>query len=196
MHTMERYFTTGNKMEITDELAEGLLRCVKEQAIILHKNPQDKKARAEVMWASSLAHNGLTGCGNTSNDFATHRLEHELGGMFGVTHGAGLSAVWGSWARYVMDNCMDRFVRFAEKVMGIQPGADKKETALKGIEAMEDFYRSINMPTNLSELGVSPTDDQLKEMARRCKEAVGGKVGSAKVLYEEDFYNIYKAANK
>lgn len=200
MHTMERYFTSGNKMEITDELAEGLLRCVKKNALILKKDPTDIKARSEVMWASSLAHNGLTGCGNTANDFATHRLEHELGGMFGVTHGAGLTAVWGSWARYVLDDCLDRFVRFAVNVMGVTYAGDGKEdrhlTALRGIEAMEAFYREIGMPTTLSELGVSPTEEQFQELARRCRDAVGGKIGSAKVLYEQDLYNIYKGANK
>ena len=101
MHTMERYFTNGGNMEITDALAEGLLRTVMKNAVTLHRNPGDVDARGEVMWAGSLAHNDLTGCGNDGGDFMSHKLEHELGGMFDVTHGAGLAAIWPSWARYV-----------------------------------------------------------------------------------------------
>ncbi|MGI6177809.1 MAG: iron-containing alcohol dehydrogenase [Eubacterium sp.] len=196
MHTMERYFTRKGSMEITDALAEGLMRTVMEQAVILHTDPANYDARAVVMWASSLAHNGLTGCGNGGNDFATHRLEHELGGMFNVTHGAGLCAVWGSWARYVYKDCLPRFVRFAEKVHGIEHTETDEETALKGIEAQEAFYRSIGMPTDIRELGIDPTEDQLREMAHRCSIAVGGKIGAAKELREEDMYEIYKMALK
>lgn len=194
MHTMERYFTNGGNMEITDALAEGLLRTVMRHALVLRRNPADYEARAEVMWASSLAHNGLTGCGNGGNDFATHRIEHELGGMFNVTHGAGLTAVWGTWARYVHRDCLPRFVKFAVNVMGIAPQGTDEATALSGIAAMEDFFRAIGMPVSITELGVSPTDAQLREMAARCRDAVGGHCGSAKVLYEQDFYNIYKGA--
>ena len=112
MHTMERYFTNGGNMEITDALAEGLLRTVMENAVKLHHEPGDYDARAEIMWAGSLAHNDLTGCGNGGGDFMSHKLEHELGGMFDVTHGAGLAALWPSWARYVYKECLPRFVRY------------------------------------------------------------------------------------
>lgn len=196
MHTMERYFTNGDKLEITDALAEGLLRTVMCQAEILHQRPNDLNARTEIMWAGSLAHNGLTGCGNTMNDFSSHRLEHEMGGMFDVTHGAGLAAIWPSWARYVMKDCLPRFVRFATKVMGVELMASDEETALAGICAMEDFYHRIGMPTNFSELGIQPTDAQLEEMADRCEKAVGGWLGSAKKLYRDDMLAIYKLANK
>lgn len=127
MHTMERYFVQGDAMEITDSIAEGLLRTVMAQALILRDDPQNYDARAEVMWAGSLSHNGLTGCGHSESDFASHRLEHELGGMFDVAHGAGLAAVWGSWARYVYQNCMPRFVRFAHNVMGVELGLSDDE---------------------------------------------------------------------
>ena len=96
MHTMERYFTNGGNMELTDALAEGLLRTVMKNAVILHTDPANYEARAEVMWAGSLSHNGLTGCGIASGDFMSHKLEHEMGGMFDVTHGAGLAALWPS----------------------------------------------------------------------------------------------------
>ena len=195
MHTMERYFVNSGTMELTDALAEGLLRTVMAQAVILRDDPKNYDARAEVMWAGSLSHNGLTGCGHSESDFASHRLEHELGGMFDVAHGAGLAAVWGSWARYVYKNCLPRFVRFARNVMGVEAGLSDEETALRGIENMEDFFRSIHMPTSLSELGVHPTEAQLCELARKCKIAVGGLLGSARRLDESDMLAIYKMAN-
>ncbi len=194
MHTMERYFTSKGNMELTDAIAEALLRTVIKNAQILHKDPGNYDARAEIMWAGSLAHNDLTGCGNGGGDFVTHELEHEMGGMFDVTHGAGLAAVWPSWARYVCASILPRFVRYAVNVMGVEPGATDAETAEKGIRAMEDFYRSIGMPTNMRELGIAPTDAQLRAMAASCAQACGGSKGSARVLFEEDMYNIYKMA--
>ena len=194
MHTMERYFVNGHRMEITDAIAEGLLKTVMRYAVVLRDDPENYEARAEIMWAGSLSHNGLTGCGNDAGDWACHRLEHELGAMYDVTHGAGLTAVWGSWARYVMSSCLTRFVRFAMYVHGIKPCATDEETALKGIEAMEDFFRSIGMPTNLKELGVEPSEDDIRLLAKNCAIATGGKIGSAKVLREEDMANIFRMA--
>lgn len=194
MHTMERYFTNGGNMEITDSIAEALMRTVMANAKILHADPQNYEARAEVMWAGSLAHNNLTGCGNDGGDFATHMLEHEIGGMFDVTHGAGLAAVWPSWAKYVYKNALPRFVRYALNVMQVEPGGTDEETALKGISAMEEFYHSIGMPVNMKELGVEPADKQIHEMAVRCAKACGGKKGSAKILHQDDMEEIYRLA--
>ena len=197
MHTMERYFTNGGNMELTDSMAEALLRTVKENAKILARDPKNYDARAEVMWAGSLSHNGLTGCGNDGGDWMTHKLEHELGGLYDVAHGAGLAAIWGSWARYVYKNCLPRFKRYAINVMGIAPNAGSdEEIALKGIEAMEDFYREIKMPTNLRELGVNATDDDLKLMAHKCAVGVNGGKGSARFLEEEDMLEIYKMSRE
>ncbi|MCQ2483437.1 MAG: iron-containing alcohol dehydrogenase [Clostridia bacterium] len=197
MHTMERYFTNGGNMELTDSLAEALLRTVIKNAKILHSNPDNYDARAEIMWAGSLAHNDLTGCGNDGGDFASHMLEHEMGGMFDVTHGAGLAAIWPSWARYVYKDCLPRFVRYAKNVMEIHVSeSDSDEAiALKGIEAMEDFYHSIGMPVNFKELGIAPTDAQIEEMASSCYNACGGPKGSAKLLDLDDMIQIYKMAN-
>ncbi len=192
MHTMERYFTNGGNMEITDSMAEALLRTVKENAKILVRDPKNYDARAEVMWAGSLSHNGLTGCGNDGGDWMTHKLEHELGGLYDVAHGAGLAAIWGSWARYVYKNCLPRFKRFAINVMGVPATGTDEEIALKGIEAMEDFYREIKMPTNLRELGVNATEDDLKLMAHKCAVGVNGGKGSARFLREEDMLEIYR----
>ncbi len=192
MHTMERYFTNGGNMELTDSIAEALLRTVKENAKILVKDPKNYDARAEIMWAGSLSHNGLTGCGNDGGDWMTHKLEHELGGLYDVAHGAGLAAVWGSWARYVYKNCLPRFKRYAVNVMGVQASGTDEEIAVKGIEATEAFFREIKMPTNLRELGVNASDGDLKLMAHKCAVGVNGAKGSAKLLREEDMLEIYR----
>lgn len=196
MHTMERYFTNGGNMEITDALAEGLLRTVMENAKILHTEPDNYDARAEIMWVGSLAHNDLTGCGNDGGDFMSHKLEHELGGMFDVTHGAGLAAIWPSWARYVYKYCLPRFVKYAKNVMGVTAGGSDEETALLGIKAMEEFYQSIGMPVNLKELGIHPTEEQIREMAEGCLKASGSATGSAKKLDLQDMIRIYQMANE
>ncbi len=194
MHTMERYFTNGGNMEITDALAEGLLRTVMKNAVKPHHNPGDYDARAEIMWAGSLAHNDLTGCGNDGGDFMSHKLEHELGGMFDVTHRAGLAAIWPSWARYVCNECLSRFVRYARNVMGIAAEGSDEEIAEAGIRGMEEFYHSIGMPVNLEELGIHPTDRQIEEMAERCMAACGSHTGSAKKLAKDDMIRIYTNA--
>ena len=194
MHTMERYLGHGDTMELTDALAEGLLRTVMKDAVILRDDPKNYDARAEVMWASSLSHNGLTGCGSDGGDWASHRLEHELGGMFDVAHGAGLAAIWGSWARYVYQGRPDRFAKLAVNVLGVQPAATDEETALLGIAAMEDFYRSIHMPTNMRELGLNVTDEQLEELADKCSATASDNLGKMKVLHRADMLAIYTAA--
>ena len=194
MHTLERYFTNGGNMEMTDAVAEGLLRTVMKNAEILCRDPKNYDARAEIMWAGSLSHNGLTGCGNDGGDWMTHKLEHELGGLYDVAHGAGLAAIWGSWARYVYLSCLPRFKRFALQVMGVEDGGSDEEIALKGIEALEAFFRRIHMPTSLRELGVSATEEDLALMAHKCAVGVGGAKGSARLLKEEDMLAIYKAS--
>ncbi|MDP0492884.1 MAG: iron-containing alcohol dehydrogenase [Fusobacterium sp. JB021] len=190
MHTMERYFSPVGNMKITDEIAEGLLRTVIENAPKVIKNPKDYKSRAEIMWASSLSHNGLTGCGGIG-DWSSHQLEHELGGCYDVAHGAGLSAVWGSWARYVMNENPKRFADFATKVFNIENCGDK-ETAILGIKAMETFYKSINMPISLKELGLNLSEEDLHMLANKCSFNGKRTIGSFKKLFEEDMFNIYK----
>ncbi len=193
MHTMERYFNF-EVMDLTDALAEGLMRTVIDAAKVLVKDPKNYDARANVMWASSLSHNGLTGCGEGKGDWACHRLEHEVGGMFDVSHGAGLAAIWGSWARYVLPCNPARFAKFAVNVLGVKPQGDDTATALKGIEAMEEFYRSIKMPTSLKELGVEPTEEQILELAEKCDIATRGNLGAIKHLTREDMANIFRMA--
>lgn len=194
MHTMERYFNQSDNMELTDGISENLIRTVMKNAKILMEEPDNYDARAEVMWAGSLSHNGLTGCGTGGGDWASHQLEHELGGMFDVAHGAGLAAVWGSWARYVMDARPERFAQFAVRVMGVTPGADDTETAVKGIEAMGAFYRSIDMPVCIRDMGIDVTEEQLEELAMKCSKFETRTIGCVKKLDREDMYQIYKNA--
>ena len=194
MHTMERYFNQCENMEMTDGISEHLIRTVMKNAKILMTEPDNYNARAEVMWAGSLSHNGLTGCGTDGGDWASHQLEHELGGMFDVAHGAGLAAVWGSWARYVMDAAPNRFAKFAVNVMGVEPEADEIMTAVRGIEAMEDFYRALDMPVSIRDMGIEPGEEQMKELAEKCSHFGKRTIGCVKKLDKEDMYRIYKNA--
>lgn len=193
MHTLERYFS-AESMALTDSLSETLIRQVMHYGKIAVKEPDNYEARANIMWAGSLSHNGLTGCGSVG-DWAPHMIEHEIGGMFDVAHGAGLAAIWGSWARYVMKDNPDRFVQFAVNVMGIaDKGASPEQTALKGIAALEDFFRDIQMPATLGELGCQPTDGQILELAGKCCDGGIHTVGHFKPLDSGDIIKILSDA--
>ncbi len=194
MHTMERYFVNVETMEITDSISESLMQTVIYNARILMKEPGNYNARAEVMWAGSLSHNGLTGCGTAGGDWACHQLEHELGGLYDVAHGAGLAALWGSWARYVYQENPERFAQFATNVFDIPCGIDFKRTALAGIEAMEDFFRSIQMPTSLHELGLDLTDEEIQKLAFKCSFEDTRTIGMFKQLNRKDMEKIYQMA--
>ena len=195
MHTMERYFSKYEDMTLTDAIAEALLRTVKDAALVVMEHSEDYRNRAQIMWAGSLAHNDLTECG-TEKDFATHRLEHELSALFGVTHGAGLAALWPSWARYVKDKHLSRFVQFAVNVMGVENDfAHPDETAEKGICAIEDFYRKIGMPTNIHELlGREITDDEIEVLVDKCSRGNTITIGAFEVLGADEMRAIYRLA--
>ena len=196
MHTMERYFSKYEDALLTDAIAEALLKTVMAAAKEVLISSDDYTYRAAIMWASSLSHNDLTECG-TEKDFASHKLEHELSGLFGVTHGAGLAAIWGSWARYVMDKHLTRFEKFAVNVMGVlQDFTNPRMTALRGIEAMEAFFKSIGMPTNIPELiGRKATDEEIAIMADKCSRGGTITIGAMEVLEQADMTEIYKLAN-
>lgn len=196
MHTMERYFSHEDDMSVTDGIAESILRTVKESAHKVLKNPTDYASRAQIMWAGSLAHNDLTGCG-TVGDWATHQLEHELSALFDVAHGAGLAAMWGSWARYVLKENPTRFAQFAVNVMGVTNNFKSAEqTALAGIEAMENFYRSIGMPTSIPELiGRAVTEAEIALMAEKCSNGGTTTSGNLRKLHRADMEEVYRMAN-
>ncbi|MFR4477926.1 MAG: iron-containing alcohol dehydrogenase [Fusobacterium sp.] len=193
MHTMERYFSPVGNLELTDKIAEGLLKTMIKYGKLSLENPTNYEARAEIMWASSLAHNGLTGCGGIG-DWSTHQLEHDLGGVYDIAHGAGLSAVWGSWARYVFKENPRRFAQFAENVFGIEKTGTDEEMAIKGIEAMENFYKDIEMPISISETGITLSDEDVEMLAEKCSNNGTRYIGSFKKLFKEDMAKIYSMA--
>jgi len=185
MHTMERYFSKTH-MNITDAIAEGLLRTVMDAGPKVLENPYDYELRATIMWAGSLSHNGLTGCGGVS-DFGTHRLEHELSTMYGVAHGAGLAALWCFWAQYVKDEDPERFGQFSRNVLG----------GREPVSAMRDFFHSIGMPASIPELiGRKATADEIEQMAMRCSRGGNFRVGKFKELGKKEMLDIYYLANQ
>ena len=194
MHTMDRYFNPLEN-ELTDAIAEALLRTVIAQGRIAVKNPEDYDSMSELMWAGSLSHNGLTGLGGMK-DFAVHQLGHELSAMFDTAHGASLATVWGSWAKTVYQTKPSRFARFARNVWGIAE-ADDTKAALSGIDKTVAFFRSIGMPASLEEnkdIGVQD-DGILRDLAYRCTYHRTRTIGTFQLLGEETIYQIYKAAN-
>ncbi len=193
MHTMERYFSPVGNLELTDKIAEGLLKTMIKYGKLSLENPNNYEARAEIMWASSLAHNGLTGCGGIG-DWSTHQLEHDLGGVYDIAHGAGLAAVWGSWARYVYKENPRRFAQFAENVFGIEKVGTDEEMTIKGIEAMENFYKEIEMPISISETGINLSDEDVEMLAEKCSNNGTRYIGSFKKLFKEDMAKIYSMA--
>ena len=196
MHTAERYLAAGGNMALTDKVSEALMTTVIAMTQKALLKPDDYEARAELMWAGSLSHNTLTGCGTDGGDWVVHWLGHELSALYDAAHGAALTAVWGSWARYVYKNCLNRFHRFAVEVMGVRPSGTREELALKGIIACEEWFSSIGMPTTITGLGINPTDDDLKLMAHKMAVKCYDAKGSCMLLHERDFYNIYCNALK
>ena len=198
MHTMERYFSKYEDAMLTDAIAEALLRTVKTATLTALQNPEDYCSRAAIMWAGSLSHNDLTECG-TEKDFACHKLEHELSGLFGVTHGAGLAAIWGSWARYVMNRHLDRFVKFAIEVMGVPMDHIEKPlaTATTGVRNLENFFHQIGMPTNIPELiGREATEEEIRTLVDKCSRGGTITIGAMEVLKADDMTAIYQMANR
>jgi len=196
MHTLDRYFSPGGINETTDRIAEALLRTVIQYGTVCMKDPTNYDARSEILWAGSLSHNHLTGLGRTG-DWAVHQMEHELSGMFDVAHGAGLAAIWGSWARYVYKENVMRFARYGANVWGLNLNYENpEETALAAIEATEAYFHSLEMPISITELlGRKASDEELREMAIKCTFFGKRTIGSFKVLKEEDIYHIYKNCN-
>lgn len=197
VHTLERYFTLPGteQLALIDGIAENLLRTVIRNVKLALKNPQDYAARAEIMWCGTLSHNDITG-DRSFGDWSCHQLEHELSGMFHVAHGAGLAAVWGSWARYVYKEDVSRFAQLAVNVFGVPNDFHNPEkTALEGIAAMESFFRHIGMPTSIYQLiGKELTEEEIKELAYKCSFMNTRTIGQFKKLTIEDMEAIYRMA--
>ncbi len=195
MHTMERYFTREPHSELTDAISEGLMRTVRTAVRQALANPTSYEARANLMWAGSLSHCGLTGCG-VVGDFACHAIGQELGAMFDIAHGVSLTAIWSSWAKYVLDVRPERFAQFGVNVFGVVSDFDDpRATALRGIEAWDDWCHVIGMPTSLSDAGIEPTEEQIHEMAVSAVDARGGDhAGAFMELHVEDIEQILRDA--
>ena len=164
MHTLERYFSNGDDEElITDNLALGLLKAVYDSGKIVIKDPTNYDARANLMWANSLSHNGLTGCGKVYF-MSVHQIEHEVSGMYdNVSHGAGLAALWPQWAMNSYKVSPKRFLRLAYEVVGINPTGNEEKDIIEGISSLKSYFKELGMPTTLRELGVEK--DKLKDIA-------------------------------
>ena len=195
MHTLDRYFTPADDNELTDALAEALLRVVIRNGPKVVENENDLHAMSEIMWCGSVSHNGLTGLG-APREFTTHQLGHALSEKFDAIHGETLSAMWGSWARYVWEKKPARFARFARNVWDVDD-VDADEAAMLGIEATENFFRSLHMPVSLGELkGVGvQSEEGLQELALLCSYQKTRTIGSFRVLGYDDMLEIYRLAN-
>lgn len=162
-HTMERYFYPCDDTPITDRIAEGLLKSVVEAGRIVMKEPDNYNARATIMWASSLSHNNLTGCGR-ENALAVHQLEHALSGMFDhIAHGAGLAVLFPAWCRFAYKKNVKRFALFARGVFDVRDENDEA-AAVKGIEALEYFFKEIGMPQRLRDFDIPNEAEALAEL--------------------------------
>ncbi len=192
MHTMERYFIPGISCEMTDEIAEGLLRTVIRNGSKVMENQEDYDAMAEIMWCGSLSHNNLTECGR-GKDFSVHKLGHALSARYDVAHGASLASVWASWARYQYEAAPQRFAKYARKVFGME-GQDEKKLALQGIAETENYFREIGMPVSLKELGVFPDDDEVRKLAMDATMGNTVELSRLKPLSADEVYEIYQMA--
>ena len=206
-HIMERYFTKEPHVELTDELCEGALRTIVHNARkIFSGGEKNYDARAEIMWAGALAHNGLLDTGRIG-DWASHALDHELSALFDIAHGAGLAIIFPAWIKYNIKENTPRFARFAAKIWGVDgnyynyeqaalegvismENIDFETAALEGVSRMEDFFRFIGMPTRFSHAKIDPT--RIPEMAKRVVHF--GPIGNYRKLHEKDAEAIYRLA--
>ncbi len=190
-HTMERFFSVVEPTELTDGIAMSILRSVIKAGKTLMDNPTDYDARATVMWASSLSHNGLTGCGR-ENYLAVHQLEHALSGEYDfVAHGAGLAVLFPAWAKFVYKHNVSRFVQFASGVFGVT-ASDEDSVARQGIEEMEKFFKLLKMPTTLTELNIPKSS--VERLADLCTYGKSRTVKSYIALGYEEICEIFKIA--
>ncbi len=199
MHTSERYFTKIQGNHLTDEIAEGLFRDIVEYGVKGMRNHKSYEAMSEIMWCGSVSHIGLTGVGakgdtGREGDWACHQMGMAMSALFNYTHGATLTAIWASWAQYVMDADIQRFARFARKVYGIEALNDI-EAAEEGIKKTIKFFKKLDMPTSLTELfGEVPDNAKLEAMTNECTYNKTRSIGSIKKLGYDDILNIYKAS--
>ncbi|ADN02447.1 iron-containing alcohol dehydrogenase [Spirochaeta thermophila] len=190
-HVMERYFTTVPHVELTDRMAEGVMRTIIHQAYRLKEDPNDINARSEIMWAGTVAHNDLLGTGR-EGDWTSHGIEHEISGIYDLAHGAGLSIVFPAWLKYVLPKRTEKIAQFAHRVFGMDYYFDNpEETAREGVRRLEQFYRDMGLPVRLKEAGIDGS--RIREMAEKTRD---GKrpVGSFVQLSTDDIEKILTLA--
>ncbi|KAA5403006.1 iron-containing alcohol dehydrogenase [Bacteroides cellulosilyticus] len=190
-HIMERYFTNTQEVEIGDRLCEGTLMAIINEAPKVMRNPEDYGARANLMWAGMIAHNGTCGVG-CEEDWASHFLEHEISAIYGVTHGAGLSVIFPAWMTWMVEHNVGKIAQYAVRVWGVPESEDKKAAALEGIGKLKAFFSSLGLPVTFKELGVeNPDIDRLADSLHRNK---GELVGNYVKLTKQDSKEIYHLA--
>ncbi len=189
-HIMERYFTLEKEVGFGDHLCEAALRSIIQETPIAIAEPENYGARANIMWAGTVAHNDLLGMGR-SEDWASHNIEHELSALYDIAHGAGLAIVFPAWMKYVYKQDPDRFVQFAVRVFGVEQDFHNPErTILEGIRRLEDFFSRIGLPTTLAEAGIP--EERLPEMAEKATSGDTKTLGSFMPLGQKDVLAIYK----
>ena len=189
-HIMERYFTTTPDVEVSDRLCEGLLKAVMTAARAVQMNPNDYAARAEIMWAGSLAHNNICGV-DRGQEWVCHMLGHEVSAEYGATHGATLAMIFPHWLEYVYRSHLDRAVQFADRVFGVEYDMGHAEAvALEGIRRLRAFFSSIGMPAKFTDLGIDNPDIEL--LADKALDFGKKKLGTYYPLTRDDVVNIYK----
>ncbi|MDE7402196.1 MAG: iron-containing alcohol dehydrogenase [Muribaculaceae bacterium] len=191
-HIYERYFSNTTGTQLVDAYSEAIMRDVMDQALTLKLQPDNYDARADVMWAGTLAHNGLCGVGKVE-DWASHRLEHEISAFYHVAHGAGLAVMIPAWMEFCARKNPDKLWRFAINVMSVNPsGKDTDEIIDEGISELKNFYHDLGLTTNLRELcGCEPDIDK---MVASLERNVGKTLGNYVPLSMDDCREIYKIA--
>lgn len=195
-HLLERFFDDVDAVPVTDNLNLSLMKTVRSQAPRVLAEPENYEARANVMWAGMLCHQGLAGVGR-HEDWATHALEHELSAYdTSITHGAGLAVMFPAWMEYVYDENPARFAYYGREVFGLAPTGSVEDDALAAIDETRMFFASLGMPTSLPELGIEEADldAALEKMLPTLRANKGEVFGSFKKLTAEDAAEIYRLA--
>ena len=191
-HVFERYFTNTKEVEITDRLCEAVLMTMVKETPRVIENPDNYEARANIMWAGMVAHNGIVGAGR-SQDWNSHGIEHELSGLYDCAHGAGLAVIMPSWMEFVMNHNVMRFAQMATRVFGVPMNfEDPSDTARKGIKAFRTFLMSIGMPINFTELGAKEEDIPI--LVEKFGLGENGRTGGFVSLSSADVAEIYRIA--
>lgn len=189
-HIFEVYFSTTKSAYLQDRMSEALLlTCIKYGKLAIEE-PENYEARANLMWASSLAINGLLSLGKET-EWSVHAMQHELSAFYDITHGVGLAILTPHWMEYALDkHTVDSFVEYGVNVWGINPTVYNFKIARLAIQKTRDFFVSVGLPSTLREIGIG--EEKLEEMAEHAVS--NGKIGNFKPLDAQDVLNIFKAA--